>query len=293
MNFITSVNRASYNLILVTNSPLDPEAKSEALRRSCLLIERDNVGRDFGAYKDGIKIAFERFPNIERLIIANDSVYYLENGLDGLITSLTNSGDFTGISETFQHHYHVASFLMSFGPTVLKDPAFHKFWQMYRPMPSRMWAILKGEGTLTQSLVAAGHRPHILFRAEDLLPKLRQLVGAQRTEFLALLPRNLRKPLAAVAGHASADEFAKAVLGAILQCNQMHATGFAFMKFLGIPLFKRDIVYRELYSVAEVRRIIAELEIGMQTEIAADLARRTPPARANVLKRALFEQGFA
>lgn len=270
-NFVAALNRHSYNVIVVSNAKLDAATKTDLLRNCCLLIERVNFGRDFGGYKDGISIAFQRFPGIQRLIIANDSLYYLEKGLDELMAGLDGPEDFIGISEVFEHHYHVASFLLSFGPGVLASPEFRRFWARYRPIPTRMWAILQGDGELTRVLVEAGHRPHILFRAQSLLPKLQELSAAEIREALALFPSALRQALSPivepppVATKATANEFAAAAVKEVMARNQMHAAGFAFMKFLSLPLLKRDIVYRELFPLQEVSRIVMEFFVNLES----------------------------
>ena len=295
MNFIDALGRAGYNVVIVSNAVLGEGVRADLLLRSCLLIERSNIGRDFGAYKDAITVLYRRYPNVSRLIIANDSVYYLKKGLDDLVAALNGPEDFIGVSEVYEHHYHVASFLMSFSLRVLNDPAFRTFWRNYRPIQTRMWAIIEGEGKLTSCLVNAGYRPHILFKAEHLLSKLQALSMSERTNIVRLFPATMRAALMDVAHRTESDldSFADAAVFETLQRNQMHAAGFAFMKFLGLPLFKRDIVYRELYTIAEVRQIMAELGVPMQAEIAADLDRRQPPRRGQFLRRLLFDHGFA
>jgi hypothetical protein len=298
MNFIAALNRHSFNVIIVANSALDADARAALLRNGCLLVERDNFGRDFGGYKDGIAIALQRFPGLRRLIIANDSLYYLQKGLDDLVAALEGPQDFIGISEVFEHHYHVASFLLSFGRAVLDDPVFHRFWARYQPIHTRMWAIMQGEGELTRQLVEAGHRPHVLFRAQSLLPKLQELSGADLRATLALFPTHVRPALAKIVAApasdatATANGFAAAAVKEVMERNQMHTAGFVFMKFLGLPLIKRDIVYRELFPLQEAIRIVQDFAEPMQDDIAADLALRPPPSRFAVLRRLFYRHGY-
>jgi hypothetical protein len=294
LNAIDAFNRASFNLIIVSNEKIDASTRSFLLGRSCLLIERLNFGRDFGGYRDGIRIALHRFKNITRLILANDSVFYLENGIDQLVMALDGADDFIGVSEIFEHHYHVASFLLSFGSRIINDSVFRRFWECYLPISTRIWAILEGEGELTKRLVAAGYRPHILFKAEQLRAELQCLSTSETKRTATLFPEKIRAVLEGYVDQpdASVKGFADVVANEVLARNQMHAAGFAFMKFLGLPLFKRDIVYRELFTVAHVNQIIADFGVPMQTEIMADLKRRTPPVRSNLLQRLLYRHGF-
>ena len=299
-HIIAALNRRSFNIIVVSNGGLDRQSRAALLADCCLLIERENVGRDFGGYKDGIRIALQRFPQLQRLIIANDSLYFLPGRLDALVEALDGPEDFIGVSEVFEHHYHVASFLLSFGPGVVADPEFRRFWQGYRPLATRMWAILQGEGELTRRLMAAGHKPHVLFRAQQLLPKLRALGADEREAAMALFSRPMRQALMSVLSPPSAavqpspDGFATAVVEEVLARNQMHAAGLAFVKFLGLPLIKRDIVYREQFTLAEIEALASGLGLpaALQGGIIADLDRRRPPQRRNVLRRLLYRHGF-
>jgi len=291
---ITAIKESPFNLIIVSNKQLDKLLRAELLENCCLLIERVNIGRDFGGYKDGISVLFRRFPNIERLVIANDSNFYLEKGLDRLIADLDGREDFIGVSEVFEHHYHVASFLLSFGPGVLVDPVFRKFWIRFLPISTRNWGIFKGEGKLTEILMTAGHHPHILFTADQLLPKLERLSVQEAKELVSLLPREIREKLIAILERPEVlpevimDDFAEAAVKKIMERNQMHAAGFLLMKFLGMPLFKRDIVYRELFTLEEVARIISKSDGQMQAEIIADIGSRPSSAQLNPIRRLLF-----
>src|SRR6185437_8365170 len=243
-----------------------PAAEKEDLRRACcLMIERENVGSDFGGYKDAISIVSKRFGSIERLVIANDSVFYFREGLDKLIADLDGPQDFIGVSEVFDHHYHVASFLISFGPAVLRSEAFRNFWARFKPLGTRRWNIFRGEGALTAQLIEAGFKPHILFRAEPLRPHVRARNRAELDAALAMLPTRHRdkvikrmrrtftpQQLTAMRSGdgqfdaALSDRIADEIVGQIMQRNQMHAAGFLFRKNFNLPAIKRDIFYREI-----------------------------------------------
>jgi hypothetical protein len=300
---IDAIARSEFNLIAVSNGTVTSEARVELLGKSCLFIERNNVGRDFGGYKDGINILLRRFAEIDRLVIANDSVFYLPRGLDQLITSLDAvDEDFIGVSETYKNFYHVASFMLSFGKRVVSSAAFLEFWREYKPLGSRQWAIFEGEGKLVQRLMRAGFEPRVLYRVEDVA---RQLNSAEGYKFLpaeirmrlsdpetkqnGLLWRSVKscqdssvcdcKSL----GERAADE--------IMKHNQMHAVGLLFYKFKNLPLIKRDIVFREIYSLAEVASFLDGVENSLRDEIIADLSRRGGPERLGYFRRLMHRHG--
>src|SRR5262245_5413245 len=54
-HYLREINRAGFALVVATNGPRLRAADLERLRPlSALIVRRDNVGRDFGAYRDGI-----------------------------------------------------------------------------------------------------------------------------------------------------------------------------------------------------------------------------------------------
>ena len=50
------------------------------------------------------------------------------------------------------------------------------------------------------------------------------------------------------------EHFGEQIVSTITSSNQIHIGGFLFMKFLGMPAFKRDIFYREVYALEEGTR---------------------------------------
>jgi hypothetical protein len=281
---IDAIGRSQFNLVAVSNGTMKPEARAELLGKSCLFIQRNNVGRDFGGYKDGINIVLRRFAEIERLIIANDSVFYLPTGLDQLITSLDADDDFVGVSETFKGFYHVASFMLSFGKKVISSDAFVQFWRDYRPLGSRQWAIFEGEGKLVRRLMRAGFKPRALYRVEDLTRELNTAEGFK------LLPTDIRARLSDPPGH-SRESVGGRAASEIMKHNQMHAAGLLFYKFRNLPLVKRDIVFREIYPLAEVATLLDDLEDPLRDEIIADLRRRGGPEHFGYFRRLMHRHG--
>jgi len=53
-NGLDAIARSPHNLIVVTNLELAPLVKAKVIDKCYKLIERRNIGRDFGAYKDGV-----------------------------------------------------------------------------------------------------------------------------------------------------------------------------------------------------------------------------------------------
>lgn len=56
-------------------------------------IEKDNIGRDFGSYKECVLYFFDKGINniCKRLLICNDSVFYCTDGIDAFVDEMIKS----------------------------------------------------------------------------------------------------------------------------------------------------------------------------------------------------------
>lgn len=192
---LDAIGRTDINLVVVSNGPLSAGLRDELRDRACLLIERENLGRDFGAYKDGLFVIQSRFPDIERLILMNDSVFYFEKGLDAMLRDLRGPADLIGTTETFEFHYHIQSFILSFSRNLLDNAHFRQFWRHYRPISTRRWSIHKGEVGFTRHMMKAGIGPHILYHAPALSTYLRDQAASKVRASLRYLPSFWRRRL--------------------------------------------------------------------------------------------------
>jgi hypothetical protein len=277
---VEAFGESHFNLVLVFNKALSSAERSALLPKCHLLVERKNIGRDFGAYKDAIALIENCYAKVERLFLMNDSVYFFCDGLGKVIGALDGPEDFIGVSEVFEHHYHVASFMLSLGPGVLQHDVFRRFWRNYRPISTRQWCIHQGEGKFSADLIAAGFVPRILFRTRDLCGALAAVTQAEQRLAVALLPIKMRDKIAEGKG-----DLAEQIAAAVASRNQMHAGGLLFHKYLGMPLMKRDLLFRSLYRPAEIAAAIADFP--MRDVVINDLIRRGSGENLGLIKRVL------
>lgn len=118
-------------------------------------IERSNYGRDFGSYKTGFLHLFARKweDTCPRLLMLNDSVFYSTRGLDRFITELSTSQvEVLGGTENYEIEYHLGSFCISMGQSVLQADRFKVYWKGYRLTDVRPVVIKRGEMKLSKTL---------------------------------------------------------------------------------------------------------------------------------------------
>jgi hypothetical protein len=162
----------------------------------------------------------------------------------------------------------------------------------------RRWAILRGEGALTATLTAAGFRPHVLYQTEALRRSLERYSSERIAAEVEALPAKARitisrswRARSAAGVSPDAARLAGDIADAIHARNQMHYGGFLYRRHLGLPLIKRDIVHRGVYSLPEALANLSDLEPQWLEAIAADLRGRRPPASYGPLRRMLHRHG--
>jgi hypothetical protein len=271
--------RLNVNLAVATNITLSPDVRAYVLENSTLLIEREGVGRDFGAYKDAIALLADRFRPDSHLILANDSVYYDRDQIDDLIArSLAHPG-FGAVTETFEGKHHAQSYFLSFAPAVRTSNAFQQYWRDYLPVNTRKWAIGKGEVGLTRALRAGGIPPRPLWTPLRLREGLADLNDDQLVELTKALPVASRdrvsKAVARACRNSPASSRTQALLDAIVaeigMKNQTSMSALAFRAVDRFPVLKRDIYFRGLYEFHEIERLLAEFEVPDAEAILDDL----------------------
>lgn len=160
LNQLRALQAAGVSTIFVTNAGRLTPAATEAVRPlvAAILI-RDNVGYDFCAWRDGLEQAALPRPDTAMVLLANDSVYGPLRPLGPLLDGI----DFTqaecwGATESWQHRYHLQSYLLAFSPAVVASDAWRTFWAGVRPTWSKNWLIRIYEIGLTQAMLKAGFR---------------------------------------------------------------------------------------------------------------------------------------
>ena len=168
-----------FDVVFVTNAAPPPQDWDKAGQDTVLRVARDNVGRDFGAWRDALAIVLRDRPSPRELLLANDSVLGPIRPMAPVIAALRAGGDgLFGLTENRGGSPHLQSYaLLARGGAAVKDVAAHL--ATCHPSRSKWRLVQKGEIGLTRHMLARGHRVAALFgydrltgalRPEDLLP---------------------------------------------------------------------------------------------------------------------------
>jgi lipopolysaccharide biosynthesis protein len=154
---------AGFRITFVSNSPKFDEQSVALIARYCRqILWRRNVGYDFGAYKDGIA-AVGDLDRVARLVLMNDSVYGPFFPLTSVLAAADPSRtDVWGITDSWEHRYHIQSYFILFLEGALRSPAFRRFWRRFPYVNRKNWIIINGEIKLTQVLTQSKLRASVL-----------------------------------------------------------------------------------------------------------------------------------
>ena len=205
---------------------LSSSHRDDLLRWSWLLIERPNIGYDFGGYREAILHLHLRSKRVERLALFNDSCWFpipaTSNWLEkaemldkDLVGSVSDRFIHPKIARTIRRFrwnysednrkFRYCSFALLFSDRVVGDPQFVKFWKRYPLLSSKRHVVRYGETGITQWIKDRGYSHSSTtgcrylddeFAAMtwcELKEVLRNMVPPQRRDFVNMKERMLNE----------------------------------------------------------------------------------------------------
>jgi hypothetical protein len=122
-----------FAIIFTSNCKLSDEDKQKLKPYTYKIVERANVGRDFGAYKFAILHFKEEVKSANLFLIANDSVYGPIQDLTPFLRKMEEGyevvSDMLVDESIYGHPIHLTSYFVLMNKTVTNSQRFLKFWQ--------------------------------------------------------------------------------------------------------------------------------------------------------------------
>jgi lipopolysaccharide biosynthesis protein len=246
-HYLREIGRAGFALVFVSNAPRLAAADLERLTPLCAaILRRDNVGRDFGAFKDGIATVPD-LGRLDALLLANDSVYGPFHDLGEAIGRMSMAeADVWGITDSWERSFHLQSFFLLFGRRALASAAFGRFWGNVRYVQAKSWAIDRYEIGLTRALMADG------LRCRALCPYREAATGLMAVADRELAPET---------GPAELSPTRRMFLGRVADAvafgvplNSCHFLWDHLVLHMGCPFIKRELLRDNPASVPGVIR---------------------------------------
>jgi rhamnosyltransferase len=156
--------------VFVSNSPLSREAKLRLKDLGCEIIERENIGFDVWAYKEGIEyIGYENLREYDELILLNHTFYGPIFPFEELFDKMDEDKcDFWGITahkemvpNPFTNegvlHRHLNSHFITARGKMLHSDDFSSYWQTIPKIESYVDSVLRHESRFTQHFIDLGY----------------------------------------------------------------------------------------------------------------------------------------
>lgn len=118
---------------------------------------RNNIGYDFGSWFTGLALTQPWKRDVDEVLLINDSIIGpLFSLKDFLKDSHLNRYGLYGLSDSFEHSYHLQSFAVRLSGDFIRSPALDKFICQYPITTNKQVIIHMGEIALTQTALDFG-----------------------------------------------------------------------------------------------------------------------------------------
>ena len=265
-SYLKSLLACGFRIIYIHNGPL-PEEAVDALSLYCERVFcRQNIGQDFGAWKDGYLFARSTglLAGVEWLLMCNDSNFFIDGpNADQFVQTFSHElvvsdSDLIALNKNYELWQHYQSYFLCFNKSIFTKPAFSRFWHRYRPLSHRYHAIENGEIALTRK-VLAGATAQILYRSSDLL-RHESSFSNNPAQFYSLLPQNALYLAPSSTPTCSVDQLnLQRILALLDYHNPSHVYALLFVAYLASPFLKKDLLRQGTFSMPQICALLAVL----------------------------------
>ena len=266
---LQNLQKLKVNTLLIVNANRLNKIDKSVFDYSNHTLIRKNIGRDIGAYKDGLKYLSTniKLNNIKKLFFYNDSLFVRKKDYLKFLNQFFDLNyDFIAPFQTFEIEHHFQSFAFSVSGQILNHRKYLSFWRRIYQFSHRKYAINKGEKKNTRIIKKLTTNYKILFSTLNIDISLQS--QKKIDIFLKLLPSSIRdankiefqnifknNALSYNANYSS-NKFIKSYIlfeissilekisNTISMRNQIH---YLAPLITNCPILKKDIFYRQVY----------------------------------------------
>jgi Rhamnan synthesis protein F len=194
---LRALRQTGFAIAFISSSDSIPEKDWQAVRQICALaVQRRNFGLDFGAWHDTLPEVCRRWPDLEELMLANDSVMGPLYPMAPLVQALRSGGEgLFGLTESLQGGAHLQTYML-LGRGRLAVADLSRFIRSSLVSHSKWMLVQIWELRLARWMRRRGHRVAALFGYERVIrtaladPEERARLAAshERLGGLAALP---------------------------------------------------------------------------------------------------------
>jgi len=310
INYLSILKETLFEIVYVHNGYLEEKVKNDLKKKGCYVICRENIGQDFGAWKDTISL-FEEYKitsNLEWLLLCNDSNFCVggKNAISfkekfkKLLTIKNREFDFICLNCNYEGKKHYQSYFLCLSKVIIRNNKFKHFWKTYIPLNNRYYTIKSGEKKFSQ-LILHNFKPKIIFSSDQLCLRMKENFKPNRKFIKNLLPQNLFF-LEACFIFDKSKEAQKINLGirklinSLEKYNPSHVFGILNIIFLESPFLKKDIVRMGVFEIKQIDELLNSNKLKitkkLKNEIIKFLINEGTPFKYLKSRRAAVRKGI-
>ena len=176
-----------YAPLLVSNCPLSFEDHARLGPLCWKIMQRPNIGYDFGGYRDGIEYlkGENNFPDC--LLVLNDSIWFpTREDTDILEQMESRKSDVVGMALNRSNRPHIQSFFFLF-KGIISDPAFLDYWEKLPLYDHKRLVVKRCEIGMTGALENLGYSTECIFEIEQAWNVVRSMDRSSLLEFISYM----------------------------------------------------------------------------------------------------------
>jgi hypothetical protein len=249
-----------YQVLVVVNlNEKTPEWVERFVNQGFNVIQRPNIGADFGAYKLGIKVLAKSgiLDSIQTLILMNDSIYVTPASAS-VIQSIAQQGAKSNC--IFVHNQgtsHAASMLLKFNQEVIRNKTFREFWKKYYPYSNKKKTIIKGEHELTKTIGLQAFHPYVSTNLLKVDQDVRSFLNQDWLQALAWSIRSEKQAYYYLKSCLEMGEASRAVEYIFTNLQISNSCGLYLSREHNLPI-KMDLTSLALVSESDFIKILVE-----------------------------------
>lgn len=301
---LRELKREGISPIVVSNLPLSDHDRDQLLAHATRIIERPNIGYDFGGYRDGILELAAELPGLDRLWLLNDSVWMVPRGDSWFAQARAINRDFTGATSSFSilrktlfgakrfdaasyrnivwshqtdnPNFHYGSYALCIAAPILKDPRFLCHWRQMVLGNGKKHAVRHGEIGLTQWVLKHGFSHGATHEIADLPESLaslrddeidqtaRELILFKETPLTRIRPDVLMTPASTAAGRAERIDF---ILTAVARHGSAYALALYYLRQTQFPFLKKSPLWLSSEGAVPILTVANEVLAPQLAEV--------------------------
>ncbi len=304
---MNAIRETGYSIIAVNNSSENVERFTAAARSLAdAVLCRENVGRDFGAFADFMRLYGNAFSG-RPFVFLNDSLIGPAFPLHGMLESCAaNDADLIALTDSYEEGYHLQSSFLYFKGDLVRDPRLMNFFATYDYPMEKSAVIREGEIGLSRFAQRNGLRLHSLIsyadaaelalsRAMKRLNRLEQLPPADAEGIPPAGDSRLRH-LGSLRAIQHTKSWYQTLVSDLVEGtprNPQHAFWDILIEDFGYPFLKRELVASNPQGVPCLAYCHKAFPAETKMNEAVVDALRTYGSRAPFISKELFEDLFA